>query len=191
MLALAIRSTRLAGLAQGLRGAGNGGGGQCGDPAHGHLVRCQPALPLAVPIQLASLLLLVPVVALPCGWLNVEIEWARAQHEAAHDIDGWNVSYDDTDRRWYESRFDVPAWQPPPSWACEALGDDFFRHVIAVHLLGRHDCDGAWNMCGHSLNSSYLILPPVMFPTTVLAGSRTSSNCVYSISTAHTSVAGR
>jgi hypothetical protein len=73
--------------------------------------------------SIRSLLLLVPLVAIPCSWMAVEIERSRKQMEAVRiveELHGW-VVYD---------KENISA----PRWIRVLLGNSFFQEVRTVNL---------------------------------------------------------
>lgn len=89
---------------------------------------------------LATLLLIVPVMAIPCGWLAHELTLAREQRDFAaklHSRGGW-VAYN------RGSSFDLvpPFLRPMTRQKLESiLGDDYFRDVTDVTMYGAEDHD--------------------------------------------------
>ncbi len=101
--------------------------------------------------SLRWLLVLVVVVALPCGWLAVEIQKAREQREAVAAI----RKLKSTDC-YYEVKFvadplllwmtlrDVPVepgYRHPPNWPWNLLRGDFFEDVNCVSFIGSNVTD--------------------------------------------------
>ena len=84
--------------------------------------------------SIRSLLLLVVVVAVPCGWLETEMKQAKKQREAVEEMRnaGGEVSYDyqlDPDG------IEIPGAKPSePAWLRRMLGDDLFVNVKNVNI---------------------------------------------------------
>lgn len=78
--------------------------------------------------SLGTLLLMVPVTAIPCAWLAREIEQARQQR----DLVGLATVNSDFD-------FDIGPKDDSKDWLTRTLGEDFFRDVIEL----AHWCDSA------------------------------------------------
>jgi hypothetical protein len=70
--------------------------------------------------SLATLLLVVPVMAIPCGWLTRDLEQARQQQDL--------LALADEDR--------TDATGVPQNWFTETLGADFFSDVTHLDLWG-------------------------------------------------------
>jgi Leucine-rich repeat (LRR) protein len=70
--------------------------------------------------SLATLLLVVPVMAIPCGWLTRDLEQARQQQDL--------LALADEDR--------TDATGVPQNWFTETLGADFFSDVTYLGLSG-------------------------------------------------------
>ena len=81
--------------------------------------------------SIRSLLLLAVVVALPSGWLAVEVRKAREQAEIVKAIGEWNhLRYNyEIDADLKEVKSPAP---PGPRWLRDILGDDFFSDVAAA-----------------------------------------------------------
>lgn len=87
--------------------------------------------------KLRTLLIAVPLFALPLSWIAMRMEKARSQREAVEAIAklGGGVRYD-----YHDGPCD-PAEHPPiPSILLTLLGDDFFSDVVGVGFF--HDSLG-------------------------------------------------
>lgn len=88
---------------------------------------------------LKTLLLIVPVTAIPCAWLAREVSRAREQRAISQWVQAerrGRVSYDDM-----ENMFDPkPPWRRP-EWMADWLGRDFFDDVLAVEFRVANDAD--------------------------------------------------
>jgi Leucine-rich repeat (LRR) protein len=92
--------------------------------------------------SLATLLLMVPVMAIPCAWLAQEVALAREQQELAQSINGASghvdASFDD-----FVLRKVLKPPPPPNPWAYRLLGEQFFfKDVKHVTLGGQESYQG-------------------------------------------------
>lgn len=106
---------------------------------------------------LATLLLIVPVMAIPCGWLARELTLAREQRDFAATLDSRSkVGYNQG------SSFDLapPFLRPMARQKLESiLGDDFFRDVTDVTMYGAEDRDLAFIERFNHLVSLQILAP--------------------------------
>ena len=81
--------------------------------------------------SLLSLMVLMVVVALTCGWLAAEMKAAKEQRAAAEEIRklGGQLGYD-YQRDW----LDTTSKPPEPAWMRGLLGDDLFMSVTDANL---------------------------------------------------------
>jgi len=85
--------------------------------------------------SLKALMVLVVVVAVPCGWLKWKLDRKQRDREALAEIEkaGGGYVYD-----WQYAGQSAP---PLPTWIRLRLGDDFFASVVQVQIEGNHITD--------------------------------------------------
>ena len=129
---MALGEVRLAGVAQGLRGADRRGCGGRGDAAM--LVWFAVALVFRRRFQfsLRSLLVMVVVVALPYSWLAVEMRQARLQKEAVDMVVSLGGSVFHDERRTFDANSGMLPNATTPEWLWNLLGEDFFAAAFQI-----------------------------------------------------------
>jgi len=85
--------------------------------------------------SLRALMVLVVVVALPCGWLQWKLDRKQRERAVLAEINrvGGSFNYD-----WQYAGQSGPAGT---SWLRKLLGDDFFSSVVLVQIEGNHVTD--------------------------------------------------
>ena len=80
-------------------------------------------------------MVLVVVVAVPCGWLKWKLDRKQRERQALAEVNrvGGNFNYD-----WQYAGQEGP---PGPAWLRRLLGDDFFSRVVLLQLGGHHITD--------------------------------------------------
>ena len=93
--------------------------------------------------SIRSLMVLTVAVAIPCGWLAVEMKAAREHGQIEDKIDklGGSVNWS------WEAGYDANgnllpyAIPPAPEWLRNLLGDHFFTEILEVYLDGTQSTD--------------------------------------------------
>ena len=85
--------------------------------------------------SLRALMVLVVVVAVPCGWLKWKLDHKQRERAALAEVGrvGGNFNYD-----WQYGGQSGPAG---PAWLRKFLGDDFFSSVVLLQIGGYHITD--------------------------------------------------